>query len=81
MVASTLGSRLIPAHNNLLQPTANPFCGLPSAELGRYHPRVAIDGVDGAGKTTLPDELAPVIEGAGRGVVRASIDGLGNVSI
>ena len=44
-------------------------------EIPLDHPRVAIDGVDGAGKTTLADELTPVIEGAGRGVVRASIDG------
>lgn len=39
------------------------------------HPvRVAIDGVDGAGKTTLADELVPFIEGRGRTVIRASID-------
>lgn len=37
--------------------------------------RVAIDGVDGAGKTTLADELAPAVERLGRPVVRASIDG------
>jgi uridine kinase len=37
------------------------------------HPvRVAIDGVDAAGKTTLADELAPLV---GRPVVRASVDG------
>jgi uridine kinase len=42
----------------------------------RSHPlRVAIDGVDAAGKTTLADELAPVIERRGRPVIRASIDG------
>jgi uridine kinase len=33
--------------------------------------RVAIDGVDAAGKTTLADELAPIIEGLGRPVRRA----------
>jgi uridine kinase len=39
------------------------------------HPvRVAIDGVDAAGKTTLADELAPLIESRGRPVIRASID-------
>src|ERR671937_1286035 len=37
--------------------------------------RVAIDGVDAAGKTTLADELAPVLRRRGREVVRASIDG------
>ena len=37
--------------------------------------RVAIDGVDGAGKTTFADELAPIIAAAGRPVIRASVDG------
>jgi uridine kinase len=42
------------------------------------HPtRVAIDGVDAAGKTTLDDELAEVLRERGRGVIRASIDGGG----
>jgi uridine kinase len=40
------------------------------------HPvRVAIDGIDAAGKTTLANELAPLIEARGRRVIRASIDG------
>lgn len=39
--------------------------------------RVAITGVDGAGKTRLADELAPVIS-AQRPVIRASIDGFHN---
>jgi uridine kinase len=40
------------------------------------HPtRVAIDGVDGSGKTTLADELVEPIRRAGRDVIRASIDG------
>ncbi|MCL4369062.1 MAG: uridine kinase [Actinobacteria bacterium] len=40
------------------------------------HPvRVAIDGVDASGKTTLANELSPLIEGLGRPVLRASIDG------
>ena len=40
------------------------------------HPlRVAIDGVDAAGKTTLADDLAPIVEGLGRPVIRASVDG------
>lgn len=44
--------------------------------LTRSHPlRVAIDGIDAAGKTTLADELAPLIEARGRPVIRASIDG------
>jgi uridine kinase len=40
--------------------------------------RVAIDGVDAAGKTTLAAELAPVIADFGRSVIRASIDGFHN---
>lgn len=37
--------------------------------------RVAIDGVDAAGKTTLADEWAGLLEVAGVPVLRASIDG------
>jgi uridine kinase len=40
------------------------------------HPtRVGIDGIDASGKTTLADELAEVVAGGGRAVVRASLDG------
>ena len=40
------------------------------------HPlRVAIDGIDAAGKTMLADEMAPFLEEYGRCVIRASIDG------
>jgi uridine kinase len=40
------------------------------------HPlRVAVDGVDAAGKTTLADELVGPLTGRGRPVVRASVDG------
>lgn len=46
------------------------------AAVKRSHPvRVAIDGVDAAGKTTLADELATTLERLGRRVIRASIDG------
>jgi uridine kinase len=42
----------------------------------RPHPvRVAIDGPDAAGKTTLADELANELGARGRTVLRASIDG------
>ncbi len=42
----------------------------------RPHPvRVAIDGIDAAGKTTLANELARAIEARGRPVIRATIDG------
>ncbi|AEE45245.1 uridine kinase [Cellulomonas fimi] len=36
---------------------------------------VGVDGVDGAGKTVLADELATVLRAQGRTVVRASVDG------
>jgi uridine kinase len=40
------------------------------------HPmRVAIDGIDAAGKTTLADELAALLIQRGYSVIRASIDG------
>jgi uridine kinase len=39
------------------------------------HPtRVAIDGIPGAGKTTLADELAVVLRARGREVIRATIE-------
>lgn len=37
--------------------------------------RVAIDGVDGAGKTTFADELAAHLQQQGRSTIRASVDG------
>lgn len=43
------------------------------------HPvRVAIDGVDASGKTTLADELAEVMQGANRQIIRASVDNFHN---
>lgn len=43
------------------------------------HPvRVAIDGVDGVGKTKLADELVNPVETRGRPVIRASVDGFHN---
>jgi uridine kinase len=45
-------------------------------ERRRPHPvRVALDGPDAAGKTTLADELGETLRRRGRHVVRASIDG------
>jgi uridine kinase len=38
-------------------------------------PVIAVDGVDGAGKTTFADQLAERLRAEGRDVVRASIDG------
>ena len=40
--------------------------------------RVAIDGIDAAGKTTLADELARSLNRLGRVVIRAGIDGFHN---
>jgi uridine kinase len=37
--------------------------------------RVAIDGVDGAGKTHFADELGLVLRASGSAVIRASVDG------
>jgi uridine kinase len=43
------------------------------------HPlRVAIDGVDAAGKTSLAEELAEALENQPRQVIRASVDGFHN---
>ena len=51
-------------------------------EIQRPHPmRVAIDGVDAAGKTTLADELALIIGQHNRPVIRASVDGFHRPSI
>jgi uridine kinase len=45
----------------------------------RDHPtRVAFDGVDAAGKTTLAGEVATALEDCGRQIIRASIDGFHN---
>lgn len=46
----------------------------------RPHPvRVAIDGIDAAGKTILSDELVAPIEDLTRSVIRASCDGFHSV--
>jgi uridine kinase len=42
----------------------------------RTHPvRVAIDGIDASGKSSLREELANIISSRGRNVIRASCDG------
>jgi uridine kinase len=49
--------------------------------LGRALPHptcVAIDGVDAAGKTTLANEIAAVLNTSSRQIIRASIDGFHN---
>src|SRR5690349_1528681 len=45
------------------------------------HPtRVAVDGIPGAGKTTLADELAVVLRAQGREVIRATVEDFLNPS-
>lgn len=55
----------------LLHTVAGRILGTPSP----FVLRVAVDGVDGAGKTFFADELAAVLELSGREVIRASVDG------
>jgi uridine kinase len=58
----------------LLDELAKQICSI-----ARPHPlRVAIDGVDAAGKTRLADGLVPFIEACNRSVIRASVDGFHN---
>lgn len=42
---------------------------------------VAVDGVDGAGKSTFADELWGVLHGDGIKVIRASVDGFHNPKV
>jgi uridine kinase len=50
--------------------------------IGRYKRehilRVAVDGVDGVGKTTFADKLGGAVERIGRPVIRSSVDGFHN---
>lgn len=55
----------------VLREVAQRILGTPSP----FVLRVAIDGVDGAGKTIFADELAEVLEASERAVIRASVDG------
>jgi uridine kinase len=62
------------AHRSLLDRLADAVVGAyPDRRL-----RIAIDGVDGAGKTTLADALAPLVVAKGRPVIRASVDDFHN---
>ncbi|MCP4362813.1 MAG: uridine kinase [Chloroflexi bacterium] len=58
----------------LLNHIAREICLLPKNKIVR----VAVDGVDGAGKTTFADELSEAINPGDRPVIRASIDGFHN---
>jgi uridine kinase len=62
------------AHASLLARLAGAIAGFdPDRRI-----RIAIDGVDGAGKTTLADALAPLVAAKGRPVIRASVDDFHN---
>lgn len=50
-----------------------------TAGVGQEICRCAIDGVDGAGKSTFADELAGVLTEGGAAVIRASVDGFHNL--
>lgn len=57
--------------HEMLEKLATRIIAFPST-----HPvRVAIDGIDASGKTTLANELAVSLQANGRPVIRASIDG------
>jgi len=58
------------AHASLLSRLADAIVALNPLRMIR----VAIDGVDGAGKTTLADTLAPLVAAQGRPAIRASVD-------
>lgn len=66
-------SRPSPARLALLERLADLIAARQQA-----HPvRVAVDGVDAAGKTTLADELAALLAARGKAVIRACVDGFG----
>lgn len=62
---------MTPARRAVLDRVAAAVLALPATGTAR----VGIDGVDGAGKTTLADELRDRLASSGRPVIRASVDG------
>jgi uridine kinase len=73
------GNQLLESHvpdqrQQLLHRVVDAIALVPAAGIVR----VAIDGVDGAGKTHLADELAALLQSAGRTTIRASVDGFHN---
>ena len=62
---------MTPARRAVLDRVARAVLALPPAGTVR----VGIDGIDGAGKTTLADELRDRLASSGRPVIRASVDG------
>jgi uridine kinase len=62
------------SRRDLLDHVANRLAALPRAGT----PLVAIDGVDGSGKTRFADELVPLVEKYRRSALRASVDDFHN---
>jgi uridine kinase len=59
------------SRSDVLGVVAGEVCRLPAGRVVR----VAVDGIDGAGKTCFADELAQRLVGCGRVPIRASVDG------
>jgi uridine kinase len=59
---------------DLIAEIAKRIAGLNSS----YPRKIAIDGIDASGKTTLANELAEFLQQAGHPTIRASIDGFHN---
>lgn len=64
----------MPERRRLLQELADAILRLPATSVLR----VGVDGVDGAGKGMFGDELAGLLDAAGRRVIRASVDSFHN---
>jgi uridine kinase len=60
--------------------TENLIAELIARRVGDAPLRVAIDGIDASGKTTLANSLAPILAAKGRHVLRSSIDRFHNPS-
>ena len=67
-------ARSRPTRDAMLDSLVRDILMLPDGDIRR----VAVDGVDGAGKTYLADELAARVETEGVPVIRASVDGFHN---
>jgi uridine kinase len=63
-----------PQRAEILREVAARVLELPATQIAR----VAIDGVDGAGKTVFADELASGLAPSRRPIIRASVDGFHN---
>jgi uridine kinase len=64
----------MPTRTHILRDIADSITALPGDRIIR----VAVDGVDGAGKTIFADELAEALAGSGRPAIRASVDSFHN---